>query len=178
MEKKCMKRRSKSASKISIGKDAKPPKKDRKSQIHRVYRKLERPLFHGTSCRNLSSILLLGLESERTPVHRETLNPDEDYAEERAFERGVYMVEDIQDAVSYSYDASKDCDPEDLERCSADEEKMCVIEIFQLPEEVEIGSDGYGGLMSNDSIPSECLKVWRPEDLRKKFGVNNLLDLV
>ena len=86
-------------------------------------------LFHGTSCSNINNIQKNGLKISPNYVHHETYEPEPDKKKERLSDAGVYLTQDMYDAMPYAYDASKECSPENLKYCDADENKMCIAEV-------------------------------------------------
>ena len=139
------------------------------------------PLYHGTRCKSLDSILKYGLlvpEEGDVGVHSESLQVEEkdpDMTEKRAFRRGVSLTETLEGALTYAFDASKDCSPELLDEIDADFDNACVVQIDCLGKGAKIGSDGYGDLMTNKDIPIGCLKPLRRKDIEKAID-NNLED--
>ena len=137
-------------------------------------RKLEKPFYHGTACSKISRIKEEGLRSIDYPVHVETYN----YKNKRFAEEGVFITKNIETALTYAYDASKECYPELLEVCSANEDNMCIVKIDKLPNDVDVGPDGYGDLMTNGDIPPSCIKILEPRELRKSLGVDCIIDVI
>lgn len=96
----------------------------------------------------------------------------------RSFETGVYVADDLETAVLYAYDASKECRPEHLSHCDADEENMCVVKINKIPVNAQVGSDGHGSLMVDSDIPPRDIEVLYPADLKRVLGVTSLLEAI
>jgi len=129
------------------------------------------PLYHGTQCKALDGIMNYGLLAEKgRPVHLESFQDEEkdpDMAEKRAFDQGVHLTRTLEGALTYAFDASKDCPPELLDKFDADFDNVCVVHVSCLGKGAKIGSDGYGDLMTDKDIPIGCLKFLKRKDLEK-----------
>ena len=88
------------------------------------------------------------------------------------------MTDDLETAVLYAYDASKECRPENLSHCDADEENMCVVKINKIPDNAQVGSDGHGSHMVDSDIPPKNIKILYPAALRRELNVSSLLDAI
>ena len=55
---------------------------------------------------------------------------------------------------------------------------MCIIQIDKLPDDITVGPDGYGDLMTNGDIPSDCIKILDLDELRKSLGVDCIIDVI
>ena len=136
------------------------------------------PLYHGCQCKSLASILKHGLlvpEEGITGVHLESFQDDEkdpDMTEKRLSDRGIYLTRELEEALTYAFDASKDCPPELLDEYDADFDNTCVVQVNCLGKSAKIGSDGYGDLMTDKDIPISCLKPLRRKALEKAIDSN------
>ena len=121
------------------------------------FKQLKTLLYHGTKRSLIDKILSDGLKTMKRPVHKESIKQKgikEGNNPPRIADYGVYLTSDLEGAMLYAYDASKNCPPEFLEECDADLEDMCVVVIDKIPKNVKVGSDGFGDLMTNDkNIP-------------------------
>ena len=122
---------------------------------------LRKPLYHGTRCDKIDSIKKSGLTIS-SPIHLESreieITKDKSWPyPPRMAEYGVYLTKDLDTAVLYAHDASKDCPPEFLEFCDSNPKNMCVVVINKLPKNAKLGSDGYGDLMTDKNIPPESI---------------------
>jgi len=153
-------------------------------------KKIKFPLYHGTQCKGIQNILKHGLliETENL-VHMESIQDEErdpDMKEERAFDRGVFLTSNMEGALRYAFDASKDIPPEWIgnrhveEETDADFNNACVLEITCLGKGAKIGSDGYGDLMTNKNIPVHCIKPLYRKDIEKILGddFDNLYEMI
>jgi hypothetical protein len=140
------------------------------------------PLYHGTQCKAIPNILKYGLlvETENL-VHRESVQDEEhdpDMKEKRAFDRGIYLTDDLEGALRYAFDASKDIPPEWIgnrhieEETDADYDNTCVLQVNCFGKGAKVGLDGYGDLMTNKDIPAHCIKPLYRKDVEKKLGSN------
>lgn len=136
------------------------------------------PYYHGTQCKALASVLKQGLVvPERGGVHLESVQDkerDPDMTEDRAFDRGIYLTETIEGALTYAFDASKDVPPEYLEMddFDVDFDNVCILEVVCLGKGAKVGPDGYGDLMTNKDIPASCLKPLKRTDIERKIGMD------
>lgn len=81
----------------------------------------------------------------------------------------MYLTDKIDRALAYAYDASKNAPPEDLDYYPASPSNACIIRVKCLVKGAKLGPDGYGDLMTNKSVPPECVEVLYPDDLRMAF---------
>lgn len=136
--------------------------------IKTKYVKLKKPLYHGTTCSHLDDINERGLTRyHSSDVHVETKG-----------RQSVFVTEDMYTALLYAYDASKECPADWLDMCDAEPSKMCIIKITKLPTEAKVTQDGYGDYEVDSDIPRECIEILRPKDLKKHFGVRDLMDAI
>ena len=123
--------------------------------------KLKTPLYHGTRCDNLSSILKAGLSKECEPIHNESVwRAGKEYIPgkgRRLSECGVYLTKYIDSAISYAFDAT--CGYDDEEHLDPNPDNACILKVKCLAKGARVGSDGFGDMMTNKNIPPECIEM-------------------
>ena len=114
--------------------------------------------YHGTHCERVKNIKNQGLRiAEFSSIHVEAFGK----------KPAVYLTKDLDAAIYYGYDASKDVPAEYLEQAQADYKNICVIEINCLAKGEKAIPDGYGDFKTFKSIPSKCIgKILYPKDLK------------
>lgn len=134
------------------------------------FKKLKEPFYHGTSCNLIDDIKEYGLaRTHAERVHVESIG-----------KIGVFVSKNIETALLYAYDASKECPPYLLSCCDADPSLMCIIKINKIPKRLKVVPDGYGDYVIKGDVPPHCrcFDIMRPKELKKKFKVKNLLNAV
>lgn len=141
----------------------------------------KKTFYHGTSTVKLPLIKEKGLVvGGGARVHSESMDYllDEEWKPTSYIQNvpprtaidGVYLTKDIEDAMPYAWDASKDCPPQWLEICDGDWEKAAIVEV-ELPAGFKVGPDGFGDYMTEDQdIPPKYIKkTWTHKQLKKKY---------
>lgn len=122
------------------------------------FRKLRKPLYHGTSCRKISQIRIEGLKINNgsTPwAEEDWIETDEP----KLTDRGVYLTEDFETAGYFASQRSFDSDD------------LCIVQINCVSQNTRIGSDGWGEKMTDNDIPAICLDFFYPKDIILKLNL-------
>jgi hypothetical protein len=131
-------------------------------------KKLDKPLYHGTSLNKARDIQTDGLLPGCSPVHPESKG-----------KCTIWVTPDFIPALWYARDASAECPPDLIEHCEDfNEDNMAIIEIHSLPSNAKLKDDtlSHGDFMINNEIPPDCLRILTPEDLRKKIKKKEIFD--
>ena len=108
--------------------------------------------YHGTTIEKANLIMDRGLQIGEEAIHLETHSEQEknnDNDPPRSFKNGIFFTELLPSAIRYSDDAVRK-----INYGESDVYQIAIIRIESLPPNAQIGDDGYGDKMIDQSIPS------------------------